>query len=102
MNAGAPRSRRAVALRYAPERDDAPVIEAAGKGSLAERIIALAQAHNIPIREDRALVETLGALDIGDEIPPLLYKVVAEVLAHVYRVDARAGGRQPSNRGQRS
>lgn len=45
----------------------------------------------MPVREDRALVEILAKLEVGSEIPPQLYEVVAEVLAYVYRVNTRLG-----------
>lgn len=81
--------RRAIALRYDRERDPAPRLVAKGRGHLAERIIALAQAENIAIYEDPDLVTMLAALDLNREIPPVLYQVVAEVLAFVYRMNAQ-------------
>ena len=54
---------------------------------MAERIRRIAEEHGIPIVEDRALAWALyRSADIGDEIPPELYKAVAEVLAFVYRL----------------
>lgn len=89
-----PRSQRnnrpaAAALAYDQERDRAPKVVAAGSGKLAEQIIALAKEHNIPTYEDPVLVACLQALDVGAEIPPELYRVVAEVLAYIYRVSQR-------------
>lgn len=78
--------KKAVALRYRNGKDRAPVVVAKGKGVLAEKIMAIAREHNIPIYEDRELVELLSVLEIYEEIPPRLYKAVAEVLAFVYRV----------------
>ena len=79
----------AAALAYDHERDRAPKVVAAGSGKLAEQIIALAKENNIPTYEDPVLVACLQALDVGAEIPPELYRVVAEVLAYVYRVSQR-------------
>lgn len=84
-----PRSRKAIALSYKPPKDAAPVIVAKGAGEIAERIIALAREHNIPLKEDRQLVEILSALDVQQEIPPDLYKAVAEILAWVYRLTGK-------------
>jgi flagellar biosynthesis protein len=77
----------ASALTYDTE-DVAPRVVASGSGLLAERIIDVAEEHEVPIREDRVLAEALAALNVGDLIPPELYQVVAEVLAFVYRLDA--------------
>lgn len=81
--------RQAVALRYEPAKDAAPHVAAKGRGLIAERIIALARDHAIPIREDRNLVQMLSALDLNKEIPPAVYKAVAEILAWVYRLTQR-------------
>ena len=70
----------AVALQYERGKAPAPRIAATGKGAIAERIIAIARQHNVPIREDRDLVQLLAKLDLGDAIPGELYPVIAEVL----------------------
>ncbi len=69
--------------------DEAPQVVATGKGLVAERILEIAREHNVPIREDRVLAEALSALSVGELIPPELYQAVAEVLAFVYRLDAK-------------
>ena len=81
--------RTAAALGYDPDRDSAPRLLARGYRELADRIIALAKEHNIPIHEDRDLVAVLAKLDLDQEIPPELYRAVAELLAFVYRVNNR-------------
>lgn len=78
---------RAVALRY--EGHGAPRVTATGRGLTAERIIALAEEHGIPLREDPDLVYLLSQLDLGDEIPAALYVAVAEVIAFAYRLSGR-------------
>lgn len=80
--------RRAVALQYHPQQDSAPIVVAKGKGVIADKIIAIAQSHNIPLYEDPDLVEILCTVDLGDLIPPELYQAVAEVLSFVYRMNA--------------
>ncbi|MBI2877771.1 MAG: EscU/YscU/HrcU family type III secretion system export apparatus switch protein [Candidatus Tectomicrobia bacterium] len=77
----------AIALQYEPAQNAAPRVVAKGRGLMAERIIEIAQAHHIPIREDKELVELLSRLDLGQEIPPDLYRVVAEILVWVYRIN---------------
>lgn len=84
-----PRRARAVALRYHEDEDAAPKVVAKGQGSTAERLLALAREHGVPLHEDRDLVTLLEVLDLGAEIPPRLYRALAEVLAHVYRAERR-------------
>lgn len=82
--------RKAVALKYDPAKDKAPIVAAKGQGELAERIIELAQEHKVPIQEDASLIEVLSKLDIDQEIPPELFVIVAEILSFVYRADREA------------
>ena len=79
--------RKAVALRYNLDKDEAPKILAKGAGHLAERIIELAQEQGIPLHEDPDLVGLLSKLELGTEIPEQLYAAVAEVLAFIYRLN---------------
>lgn len=82
--------RIAAALGYdADNPDAAPKLVAKGQGEIADRIIALAKEHNIPIREDRDLVEVLAKLDLDQEIPPELYRTIAELLAFIYKANNR-------------
>ncbi len=53
---------------------------------VAERILALARENDIPLHEDPDLVALLSGLELGDEIPPVLYVAVAEVLAHIHHL----------------
>jgi flagellar biosynthesis protein len=88
MTHNPPDSRRvAVALQYNAATDNAPRVVAKGRGLMAEKIIALAREQGIPMREDPDLVQMLTQLDLDREIPPSLYKVVAELLAFVYRLN---------------
>lgn len=89
-----PESRRkAAALRYDTDREHAPRLVARGSGHTADRIMELAQEHDIPVRHDPTLISILGAIDIGAEIPPELYGVIAEVMAWAYRTDQAAARR---------
>ena len=78
--------KKAAALRYDTKKDAAPRVVAKGSGAIAEKILSIAKEHNIPLRDDPQLVEVLSALDLYQEIPPDLYKAVAEVLAFVYKM----------------
>lgn len=83
--------RKAVALKYEPERSTAPVVVAKGQGVIADEIMRRAGESGVPVQEDASLVEVLAQLDLNQEIPPELYKLVAELLSFVYRSDRRAG-----------
>lgn len=92
---------KAVALKYEAAARAAPEVVASGRGRIAEQIIALAEANGIYIKQDPDLVEVLSRLDIGEAIPPELYMVVAEILAFVYRLNAKGdlhNSRPPSSR----
>lgn len=86
----------AIALQYDGEK--APTITATGEGRLAEEIIRLAKEHNIPLREDVMLADMLKELQLGEEIPPMLYRVIAEVIAYAYFVS----GKVPDNKRKNS
>lgn len=81
----------AAALRYDSGADHAPRMVAHGKGHAAQKILELAEEHDLPVSKDPTLVSILGALDVGAEIPPDLYGVIAEVLAWAYKTDKQAG-----------
>ncbi len=81
--------KKAAALKYERGKDRAPRLVAKGTGPIAEKIVELARENGVEVLEDKELVEFLVALDVGQEIPPELYKAVAEVLAYVYRVTRR-------------
>jgi flagellar biosynthesis protein len=82
------KDKKAVALTYERGRDGAPKVAAKGRGEVAERILALAKEHGVPIEKDSTLLEALYRLDINEEIPEELYQVVAELLAFIYRMNA--------------
>ncbi len=79
--------RSAVSLKYDSRKNKAPLVTAKGKGLMADKIIALAQENNIPIKEDPDLVQLLSQVDLNREIPAALYKVVAELLSFVYKLN---------------
>jgi flagellar biosynthesis protein len=81
---------RAAALRYDSGGGGAPRVVARGEGHVAERILALAREHGIPIHEDRALARVLSQLDVDTEIPLEVYQAVAEILAFLYRANLLA------------
>ena len=82
--------KQAIALEYDPN-DIAPKVIATGSGHVAERILDEAKKENIPIHEDEKLAATLSKLDVGENIPPELYEVVAEILVFVDAMDKLKG-----------
>lgn len=84
--------KKAVALGYDKEQDEAPRVVAKGKGPIAEKIVEIAREAGVAVQEDEQLVDYLSALDLYQEIPPFLYEVVAEILAFVYRMDRERRG----------
>ena len=81
------RSQLAVALHY--DKKGAPRVVAKGRGSIGEKIIEIARANDIPIEQNEVLAGALSKVELGDEIPPELYKAVAEVLVFVLRLSGR-------------
>ena len=79
--------KKAVAISYQEKTDLAPRVVAKGKGKVAETIIQLAKANNVPLYEDPNLSYALETLELNAHIPPELFHALAEVLAFVYRLD---------------
>jgi len=84
----------AVALRYEHETRQAPRIIASGRGPIAERIIELARAHGIAVRENADLAEMLDAVGVGERIPAAAFAVVAEILFYVLKANGRLPPRE--------
>ena len=83
----------AVAIRYDLAAGAAPKIVAKGRNHVARRIREMAISNEVPIIENPPLARALfAAAEVGQEIPPHLYKAVAEILAYLYRI---LGGRLP-------
>jgi len=78
--------KRSVALAY-DKADRAPRVVATGSGEIAKKILALAEEHNIPVKQDDSLVELLSKLELKAEIPESTYRAVATILAFLHRVD---------------
>ena len=81
------KSRLAVALHY--EKGSTPRVVAKGRGTIGAKIIEVARANDIPIEENEILAGALSKVELGEEIPPDLYKAVAEVLVFVLRLSGR-------------
>ena len=72
------------ALKY---DGNVPKVIAKGKGKVADKILEEAKKNNIPIHKDDELASMLNQIDLGNEIPPELYDIVANILVFVGDID---------------
>ena len=80
----------AVAIRYNIEEAEAPVVVAKGADHLAQKIKETARENKVEIVENKPLARMLYYnVDIGQMIPPELYKAVADILAYVYKLQGK-------------
>ncbi|WP_417317915.1 EscU/YscU/HrcU family type III secretion system export apparatus switch protein [Emcibacter sp.] len=81
-----PREKRqtAVALSQEGERENVPRITATGKGENAEKILEIAFASGVKVRQDEDLVTLLGMFDEGELIPVEALETVTEILSYLY------------------
>jgi len=84
-----PKRQTAVALKESEILGDAPTITAAGRGKIAEKILALAFENDIKVREDSALAEMLAQIELDSPIPSEAFLAVAEILSYVYRANGK-------------
>lgn len=78
---------RAIALKY--DEVSAPKLIAKGESAIADEIISLAQEFGVPLYENTELVGILSKLELGDEIPEVLYRVIAEIIAFAYHLQGK-------------
>ena len=93
--------KKAVALQYTQDQI-APQVIAKGKGVLAENILNKGTEADVPIYEDRDLVESLLKMDLGENIPPELYEIIAEILIFVQDLDTLKGMQDEVKKGGKS
>ncbi len=78
----------AVALRYKPGQDDAPIVLAKGQDSLALRIVQIAEDNHVAVVENVPLARALYAqAELNQFIPPDLYDPVAKVLVYIFKLN---------------
>lgn len=77
----------AVALAYR-NGQAAPQVVAKGRGLVAEQIIAVAAEAGVYVHESKELVSLLMDIDLDRQIPPTLYRVIAELLAWLYHIES--------------
>ncbi len=96
--AGQPQSSQTSSLAVALDYDGGergPRVSAKGRGAVAERIVELALASGVRVREDSDLAEVLAAVELDSEVPPEALIAVAEILAYIYRANGQAPPSDP-------
>jgi flagellar biosynthesis protein FlhB len=84
----------AIAIQYSPNKMRAPRVVAKGRRLVAKEIRRLAELHQIPIIENPPLARSLyDVARVGDFVPPMFYKAVAEILAFVYNLKKKKKNR---------
>ena len=78
---------KAIALKY--DEINAPKLVAKGELDIASEIIKIAQEYGVPLYENSELVDILAKLELGDEIPEVLYRVIAEIIAFAYHLQGK-------------
>ena len=76
----------AVALRY-PEWADAPYISAKAKGSVAERLVRIAEENDVPVVENAEMANVLSLQNLGSFIPEETYAAIATIFAFILKLD---------------
>jgi flagellar biosynthetic protein FlhB len=80
----------AIALRYVREEGGAPLVLAKGQDLIALRIREIAEQHEIPVIEDKALARSMyDAVEVDRMIPAEFYRAVAELIHFLYSRDGR-------------
>ena len=87
MNEQRDQRQRAVALAYAAG-SAAPTVVAKGRGLVAEQIIERAKEAGVFVHESKELVSLLMEVDLDGQIPPALYRAIAELLAWLYHIES--------------
>ena len=76
----------AVALRY-PEWADAPYISAKAKGSVAQRLVEIADENGVPVVENAEMANVLSLQNVGALIPESTYSAIATIFAFIIKLD---------------
>jgi flagellar biosynthesis protein len=78
-------NKAAVALKYNPDKDYAPVVVASGHGPVADKIIEVADQNGVPIFRDDSTAAVLTMLNVGQQIPESLYEVIAGIYVEILK-----------------
>lgn len=94
------RKNKAVALKYNVEEDTSPVVIASGYGTVAEKIIDIAEKKGIPVFKDDSAASLLCMLEVGSNIPVDLYEVVAAIYCRLLEASARIKNEEALSRSE--
>ncbi len=81
---------KTIAVALEEQDSDTPKVVASGRGFVAEKILELAFANDVRVREDSDLVQVLAAVDVDSPIPTDAFAAVAEVLSYLYKANGAA------------
>lgn len=81
------KNEKVVALKY-QKGYHAPKVIAKGTGLIAEKILDIAKENDILVHTDENLAENLNALELGSDIPPELFEIVAQIYTFVGKIDS--------------
>lgn len=84
-----PKKKTAVALKDSMGGKKVPRIAAAGRGTIAEKILQIAFENDIKVREDGDLAEILAGIELDSPIPSEAFMAVGEILSYVYQCNGR-------------
>ena len=76
-----------IAVALEDQGDTAPTVVASGRGFVADKILELAFANDVRVREDSDLVQILAAVDVDSPIPTEAFTAVTEVLSYLYKAN---------------
>ena len=85
-------TRFAAALRYKPDRDYAPIVVASGQGDIADTILKIAEEAGVPNYVEPGLAKVLSKLEPGTPIPRETYRLVAEIITFIWKLDQQYKG----------
>jgi flagellar biosynthesis protein len=77
---------KVVALKY-DRKYKAPKVVAKGSGYVAERILDIARSNDIMVHTDKALAENLNKLNLGEDIPPEMFEIVARIYSFIDKIE---------------
>ena len=77
---------KAVALKYEQTKNNSPKVTAKGEGKTAQKIIQIAKENGVALKKDENLVELLSNIELDTEVPPEMYKAVAELFSFLYNI----------------
>jgi flagellar biosynthesis protein len=83
--------KKAIALKYDKDKNNAPRVVAKGSRYLAQEIINIATKYEVPIKKDEDMTVMLEQIEINQEIPPQMYKAVAEIFSFIYGLTNEKG-----------